>query len=360
MKKRFLFFLVLLASSLAVLARIKFNGLVYGFDYGIYQPDGIDYSFKTLQIIGVDPVKASQEISNWYGNNSFKLRGVTPEGVLQGQINYPQSRFLFPLLSAPFVKLLGLQGMIAIPIISFFALQISVFFLGVRYKRIEIATILAIVFSISPTILRWMVNDCSDALFIAIISSIPFILNLRNRNFQRILLTLVTLAATFTRFSLPIFLAIAIVMLIKKKYLNAVFLIFLSTILNIPAFKQTTDMFLPQSDSGLWEKTLQLPKSALKVGYIEIAELAVLDRILLITIMLSIYIAILNRRKDSSMYFLAVLLGVWVLGAVNGTLGVNFRYQLPLLIFSAWVLLENLPRTLVVSDAHVKGKETQN
>ena len=149
-------------------------------------------------------------------------------------------------------------------------------------------------------------------------------------------------------------------MLIKKKYLNAVFLIFLSTILNIPAFKQTTDMFLPQSDSGLWEKTLQLPKSALKVGYIEIAELAVLDRILLITIMLSIYIAILNRRKDSSMYFLAVLLGVWVLGAVNGTLGVNFRYQLPLLIFSAWVLLENLPRTLVVSDAHVKGKETQN
>ena len=240
MKKRFLFFLVLLASSLAVLARIKFNGLVYGFDYGIYQPDGIDYSFKTLQIIGVDPVKASQEISNWYGNNSFKLRGVTPEGVLQGQINYPQSRFLFPLLSAPFVKLLGLQGMIAIPIISFFALQISVFFLGVRYKRIEIATILAIVFSISPTILRWMVNDCSDALFIAIISSIPFILNLRNRNFQRILLTLVTLAATFTRFSLPIFLAIAIVMLIKKKYLSAVFLILLSTILNIPAFKQTT------------------------------------------------------------------------------------------------------------------------
>ena len=360
MKQKILFLIVLLTTGLAVLARVKFNGLVYGFDYGIYQPDGIDYSFKTLQIIGVDPIKASQDISNWYSNNSFKMKGINPEDVLQGQDAYPEGRLLFPLLSAPFVNLFGLLGMLVIPILSFFGLQISIFFLGVRYSRIEIATTIAIIFSISPTILRWMVNDCSDALFVAIISSIPFILNLKKQNVQRILLSVIVLAATFTRFSLPIFLAIGAVMLIKRSYLSAIFLITLSTVLNIPALTQANDMLLPQSEEGFRNKIAHLPISAFKVAFIEIAQLAVLDRVLLLTIILSIYFALANRQKESSMYFLAVLLGVWALGAVNGTLGVNFRYQLPILIFSAWVLLDNLPRAFLTSNIHVKGKEAQD
>jgi len=360
MEKKILFLFVLLATSLAVLARVKFNGLVYGFDYGIFQPDGVDYSYKTLQILGEDPVQASQDVSNWYNSNSFKLQGVTPEGIIQEQVNFPQSRLLFPLLSAPFVKLLGLQGMLVIPIISFFTLQMSIFFLGVRYNRIEVATTLAVIFSISPTILRWMINDCSDALFVAIISLIPFILNVRNQNIQRFLLSIVILGATLTRFSLPIFLAIGTVMLIKRKYLSALFLITLSTVSNIPALTQSNYMLLPQSEDGFWNKIAQLPISAFKVAFIEIAQLAVLDRVLLLVIILSIYFALANRRKDSSMYFLAVFLGVWALGAVNGTLGVNFRYELPVMIFSAWVLLDNLPRPFLISDIHVKRKEAQN
>ena len=250
--------------------------------------------------------------------------------------------------------------MLVIPIISFYALQFSIFFLGVKYNGMEIATILVFIFSVSPTILRWMVNDCSDSLFIAIISSIPFILNIRNQNIQRFLLSIVILGATLTRFSLPIFLAIGIVMLIKRKYLSALFLITLSTVSNIPALTQTNYMLLPQSEDGFGNKIAQLPISAFKVAFIEIAQLAVLDRVLLLVIILSIYFALTNRRKDSSMYFLAVFLGVWALGAVNGTLGVNFRYQLPMMIFSAWVLLDNLPRPFLISDIHVKRKEAQN
>jgi hypothetical protein len=91
--------------------------------------------------------------------------------------------------------------------------------------------------------------------------------------------------------------------------------------------------------------------------FIEIAQLAVLDRVLLLVIILSVYFAFTNRQKDSSMYFLAVFLGVWALGAINGTLGVNFRYQLPVIIFGAWVLLDSLPRSFLISDTHVKRKE---
>jgi len=185
-------------------------------------------------------------------------------------------------------------------------------------------------------------------------------LNVRNQNIQRFLLSIVILGATLTRFSLPIFLALGTVMLIKRKYLSALFLITLSTVSNIPALTQTNYMLLPQSEDGLWNKITQLPISAFKVAFIEIAQLAVLDRVLLLVIILSIYLALANRRKDSSMYFLAIFLGVWALGAVNGTLGVNFRYQLPVMIFSAWVLLDNLPRPFLISDIHVKRKEAQN
>jgi hypothetical protein len=205
-----------------------------------------------------------------------------------------------------------------------------------------------------------MVNDCSDALFVGILSSIPLILIIKNQRAQHVLLFITSVAATLTRFSLPIFLAIGGVMLIKRKYSKALLVIVTTIIANIPALTQINSKLLPASDMNFWNKITNLPVVAFKVGFIEIAQLAVLDRILLFFLILSIYYALVNRQKDSSMYFLAILLGVWALGTVNGTLGVNFRYQLPLLIFSAWVLLDNLPRVLVVSDVHVKGKETQN
>jgi hypothetical protein len=37
----------------------------------------------------------------------------------------------------------------------------------------------------------------------------------------------------------------------------------------------------------------------------------------------------------SSQLFIGVVIGVFTLGAINGVMGVNFRYQLPLLPFAA-------------------------
>jgi hypothetical protein len=37
-----------------------------------------------------------------------------------------------------------------------------------------------------------------------------------------------------------------------------------------------------------------------------------------------------------------VFIGVLAIGFINGTLGVNFRYQLPLIPFMAWSLIHYL------------------
>ena len=98
MKKSLLFFLVIVSASVAVLARLKFNGLVYGFDYGIYQPDGVEYSYKALEFIGENPSQIATQVSAWYSENSLKMTGITPQDVAQGQLTFPQSRILYPLL----------------------------------------------------------------------------------------------------------------------------------------------------------------------------------------------------------------------------------------------------------------------
>jgi len=100
-----------------------------------------------------------------------------------------------------------------------------------------------------------------------------------------------------------------------------------------------------QGNVSLFSKLLHLPGSILKVGFYEIAELAVLDRFFFLLLVVGIVIASINIRALSSMLFLSVLFALWVTGGVNGTVGVNFRYELPSLAFLGWVYIESGPGT---------------
>jgi predicted membrane protein len=105
---------------------------------------------------------------------------------------------------------------------------------------------------------------------------------------------------------------------------------------------------LPERNGqGLLNKLLYLPISFIKVAFIEAAQLAVLDRLLLLLLLVGIFFAFRNIRKEESLFFVAIALAVWAIGALNGVMGVNFRYQLPILPYLAWVLLKNLPELSV-------------
>jgi hypothetical protein len=100
-----------------------------------------------------------------------------------------------------------------------------------------------------------------------------------------------------------------------------------------------------------------LPVTFLKVGFIEMAQLAVLDRLLLTIVIIAFVLAVKFRKLESSQFFLANLAAVWTLGTLNATLGVNFRYELPILIFCCWVILENLPKFFMIANTHIKIEE---
>ena len=115
--------------AISVIARLKFNGLAYGFDYGLYQPDGMHYTFRTLTFLGNSDLVSAQMVSDWYSTHGFKISQINPSDLLPennrvwGVIS---PRILYPVLSVPFVALLGIPGMLAIPALSFLILLFTV------------------------------------------------------------------------------------------------------------------------------------------------------------------------------------------------------------------------------------------
>jgi hypothetical protein len=114
-----------------------------------------------------------------------------------------------------------------------------------------------------------------------------------------------------------------------------------SSLATIPTYlSRPADAVLPGTqDLSGFEKLIALPTSFVRVAFIEFAQLAALDRILLLFLVSAFIIALLHSQEIENRYFLSVAFAVFSIGAINGVLGVNFRYQLPLLPFMAWSVL---------------------
>lgn len=165
-------------------------------------------------------------------------------------------------------------------------------------------------------------------------------------NLKLAALSVISILGVLTRFSLPIWLAIALVLFTQRKIRIALALMTSAFLATIPTYlTQPEDAVLPGT-KGLsgFEKLVALPISFFKVAFIEIAQLAALDRVLLIFFVASCIVAIFKVHEVENKYFIFVALAVFGIGAINGVLGVNFRYQLPLIPFMAWTILANASR----------------
>ena len=345
------YLLIFLCWILDFASKLKYNGLVYGFDFGLFHPDGSLYTFRTLTWLGHSQAQAGQMVSDWYSSHAFKLNHFQPSDLFFN-VNPQWDRFLprilYSLLSVPFVALFGINGMLVVPSISMLCLMISVYLLGKILHRPILGLAIAITFSITLTINRWMFINTTDSLLVGLTSLLVLVLakeGLSRRRWWIYIISLVLLTS-LTRVAILMWLGIAIVLLYKNQKLRAFFVTSLAVIAFIPAvYKNTSSAILPnESSTNLISKVALFPKSMLKVAFYEIAELAVLDRLLLILILIAVMVSLRNWRQASSQYFILTCISLWLTGAVNGTPGVNFRYQLPLLPFLAWTLIQNSPK----------------
>lgn len=290
---------------------------------------------------------AATEVNNWYTLNSAKPWGGGPVETLpefSPLWGLVAPRILYPLLSVPFVALFGLTGMFAIPIISLVILVLTIQYLSIKYLIPFIGFVINFLILSSPTVLRWMISNITDSLLCGLFALVAILIwKINQENTKKRSVSLVVLIALtgLTRFSLPIWVAIGLVFFINRNR-RAALLTFLSSILiAIPTLFMGPDIaFLPEiGDSSLLSKIFALPVKLITIPSIELLQLGALDRVLLALVLLSLFISIKEFRRPISQFYIAVLVAVLGIGVLNGTLGVNFRYQLPLIPFSAWVII---------------------
>jgi hypothetical protein len=128
-----------------------------------------------------------------------------------------------------------------------------------------------------------------------------------------------------------------------------------------------SNVILPaDGEVSMLVKLFLLVKSFFKVGFYEIAQLAALDRALLVTIIIAVALSLKHHKEIASKFFLAVCIAVWFIGAINGTVGVNFRYQLPVLIFACWVILSSSTKSTdwfdgqIANSKKIKGRNANS
>ena len=173
------YWIVLVLGLIAIAAKYKYNGLVFGFDYGIYQQDGKYYTLMVLDFINNDLKQSAQSVVNWYASNAFKgnifqITDLISEYSQVYQLTY--HRVLYPLLSIPFVYMLGIPGMIVVPAISFLCLLLLVQKISNNYNLIYVGVCICIILSTSPTVIRWMVWNGTDALLAGLFSYVALLL----------------------------------------------------------------------------------------------------------------------------------------------------------------------------------------
>jgi hypothetical protein len=349
---------ILLFLLLAVFARILFNGMVYRFDFGLYQPDGVHYTLRTLMMLGKSDFSAASTVTNWYAEHGTKVTLLNPEDLLpRNNPAWPvvAPRVLYPFLSIPFVSIIGIPGMLVIPSLSLLVTIFAVYFQSRRMNLPWVGMILAIAITISPTTLRWAISNCTDSLLMGIFSiAMLLIVNMKNSKKHLVGISIVVAASCLTRFCLPIWIFLTLVTY-KSKRTNSIAILLTGILFTAPTFMYKTRAGkIPASDNfSTIHDYIKFPYTFIKIFFVEFVELAVLDRLLMILILVAMIVSFASLRRLESQLFYAVFIGVFTLGAINGVLGVNFRYQLPLIPFSAGCIIAFLSQQKLKNEANV-------
>jgi hypothetical protein len=333
--------LITLFWLVAILVKFKFHGLYFGLDFGLYHPDGSLYTLKTLRLLGHSELEASRQISEWYQNHASKAKIIDPS-ILANRPGWQDYnlRILYPLLSTPFVYLFGIAGMLAVPALSFYILILFSYRLCARLDQPTIGILIAFFLSQDLIIGRWMLMNGADSLVVALMSIFVYSISRNLSTKIRIVDIILILATSATRVVMPMWLAISCVFISTKHTRKGLTYAIFSILLFLPVlFLSPLNAISPNANkSGILGKILYLPYSAIKICTFEVLELIALDRILLVAIIFSIYESLKTWEKLSSKFFILVLVALIFIETVNGVIGTNFRYEMPLIPFMVWVL----------------------
>jgi hypothetical protein len=347
--RRNLYIIVIALSIVTLAGKFFFNGLIYGLDFSLFHPDGTLYTFRSLSWLGNSQMESGRVVSDWYSQHAGKMTNIIPASLyFDSNPNWPLYKFriLYSFLSVPFVYVFGIYGMLVIPALSYIGLLIVLLEIGRAQNRVNLALIVIFLISTSLTITRWMFINTTDSLFTFLAALSTYLLMKWNPSKGVFVLQFSILALMIaTRVSL--FYAIPlIVILYFKSRKQALILSILAIGSFIPLLLTNIQgsIAVTSTKGGLVDKILSFISNSMKLLTVEMGQLVVFDKVLLALLVLGIVFSIRNLQNVSSKFFLLSTSSSYLMSLLNGTLGVNFRFQLPIIAALVWVLLENSPR----------------
>lgn len=347
--RRNTYFLVALLGLTALLAKYLFNGLIYDLDFSLFHPDGTLYTFRTLSWLGYSQNESGQLISGWYAQHAGKMTSINPESLyfdLNPNWHLYKFRLLYSFLSIPFVYLFGINGMLVIPALSYLGMLLVILEIGYLTNRVQLALILILSITISITITRWMFINTTDSLF-TFLTSVSTYLFIKWKPSNKLFLCQIALIVLMITTRVTVFYAIPlIIMLYLKSKIQAISLFLLLALSTIPLFMENIQntIGITNASGSIFDKVLSFSSNSARLITIEIGQLFVFDRVLLILFALSVYLALKNIHSDSSKFLFLSILSTYLMSVLNGTAGVNFRFQLSIIGALVWVVLEHLPK----------------
>jgi vacuolar-type H+-ATPase subunit I/STV1 len=183
-----------------------------------------------------------------------------------------------------------------------------------------------------------MVSDLTDGLLVALISVIYFLIF--NSRLRFPLIVLITLAL-LTRPSGPLLVALLLPFAFAYRKMS-IYLGVAISIIGTLALAYVSPEAAGTQTSGeytVYQRIQDFALHGIKVLVVEFGQLFVMDRILFVFIIVAIATAMLTWKNVYSQSFLSLLMACFAMGAWNGALGVNFRYQLPLIFAAALIIL---------------------
>jgi hypothetical protein len=355
---------------IVISGRLLFFGEKYGLNYGLYHPDSICYAKMAAEYANIKLSDLQQELSLAYSDNTLSKIGLL-------NCTSVSARVLYPILSAPFVRLIGLEGMLVVPIFSYL-LALLLLARSIYKSRISInSTLIVISFVLmSTTISRWFIASLVDPLLITLNWGLLYLLiNYKVfTNYRKLfLLCLIIIAMSLTKRSLHLVLICALVCLLliyrsrdsqsreysTKKVIGVLILlpITMDFIVGRIAGRQNGLRIVNEFQACIKGQTRQLCQSVVGVDapertptkfdiiqdtvitgshiilryiFVSIAQIFVIDLPLAVTLIFWLYFTPRMYRNLTTLNAFALFSPILIIlvSSFNGTIGLNFRFEL--------------------------------
>jgi hypothetical protein len=344
-----------------VIGRVLWNGYVYDLAYTLWYPDGVNYSYRAFIAAGIEPEIATQWLNEMYPD----VEGGIPPGMPPAPESV-NSRVMFVLLSAPFVRVFGMYGLLVAPSLGLLVATLTPALMLIRRGLWLSALIGSSLLLASTSMLRWSTANLTEGIMIGLFALMLPLLPWGGRLLRlRSLLALAALAIaiSLTRQSFPLLVGLVtppMLLAIWGRHANrrewvraAIALVVPSVLIFLFTNPRTFRLFVPAAqDTGagkemsISQRILNFPVDFVRMTVVEIGQLAVLDRALLLLLLAAMLVAALRPISELSLAWLGSAAVGFFLTAWVGAGGVNFRYSMQLATLSVLLVSSTWPPSL--------------